>query len=149
MEIVIRINRVGKHIAEKYAAKYYNAIGLGIDFTARDIQQEAKKKGLPWEKAKAFDGSAVLGEFMGIEEIDDLNNLNFSLLVNNKPVQEGNTSNMIFNVNKIIAYVSQFMTLKIGDLIFTGTPEGVGPVNQHDVLEGFIEEKKMFQLKVK
>src|SRR5690606_7091592 len=121
-------NRVGKHIEEKFAHKYYDEIGLGIDFTARDLQQQCKEKGLPWEKAKAFDQSAVLSrDFISKNDID-LNNLNFSLEKNGKICQKGNTSDMIFNVNKLISYLSQFVTFKKGDLIYTGTPEGVGPV---------------------
>jgi acylpyruvate hydrolase len=148
-EIVVRINKLGKNISKKFAHTYYNEIGLGIDFTARDIQEECKQKGLPWEKAKAFDGSAVVSEkFISTEQID-CKNLNFSLLKNGEIVQEGNTSNVLFDIDTIISYVSQFMTLKIGDLIYTGTPAGVGPVSIGDELIGYIQEQKMFDLKIK
>jgi acylpyruvate hydrolase len=148
-EIVVKINKLGKNISKKFAHTYYNEIGLGIDFTARDIQEECKLKGLPWEKAKAFDGSAVISEkFISTEQID-CKNLNFSLLKNGEKVQEGNTSNVLFDIDTIISYVSQFMTLKIGDLIFTGTPAGVGPVKISDELIGYIEQEKMFDLKIK
>lgn len=149
IEIVVKINRVGKFIEEKFAYKYYDEIGLGIDFTARDIQQQCKEKGLPWEKAKAFDNSAPVGLFINKSDIKDLNNIKFSLLKNGKIVQEGNTKDMIFNIDKIITYISQFVTLKVGDLIFTGTPAGVGPVAIDDKLEGFIEQNKMLTLDIK
>ena len=149
-EIVVRINRVGKNIQKKFAHKYYDEIGLGIDFTARDIQQSFKEQGLPWEKAKAFDGSAPVGQsFIPISEVKDLNNVNFKLLINGEQRQVGNTSDMDFSIDTIIEYISQFVTLKIGDLIFTGTPEGVGPVKINDHLEGFIENKKVLDLKIK
>lgn len=149
IEIVIKINRIGKHIEERFAHKYYDEIGLGIDFTARDIQQQCKEKGLPWEKAKAFDGSAPLGNFINKNELNDLNNINFSLTRNKNIVQKGNTKDMLFNFDKIIVHVSQYFTLKIGDLIYTGTPAGVGKVEINDVLEGFIEDKKMLSIRVK
>lgn len=148
-EIIIKINRLGKHISEKYAHRYYDEIGIGIDFTARDLQSKAKEKGLPWEIAKAFDGSAPLSEFLPVSNFKDINDLNFSLKINKKIVQEGNTKNMIFSYNKIIAYVSQFITLKIGDLIFTGTPAGVGQVFLNDRLEVYIEDQKMMDFLVK
>ena len=149
VELVIRINRLGKHIEEKFAHKYYDQIGLGIDFTARDIQQEVKEKGLPWEKAKGFDGSAVISKkYLDKKELE-LADLNFSLKKNGEMVQSGNTQQMLFKIDQIIAYISQFYTLKIGDLIYTGTPAGVGQVNPGDVLEGFIEEQKMFKVKVR
>ena len=149
VELVIRINRLGKHIEEKFAHKYYDQIGLGIDFTARDIQQEVKEKGLPWEKAKGFDGSAVISrKYLNKKELE-LADLNFSLKKNGEIVQSGNTQQMLFKIDQIIAYISQFYTLKIGDLIYTGTPAGVGQVNPGDVLEGFIEEQKMFKVKVR
>ena len=149
VELVIRIKRLGKHIEEKFAHKYYDQIGLGIDFTARDIQQEVKEKGLPWEKAKGFDGSAVISrKYIDKKEIE-LADLNFSLKKNGEIVQSGNTQQMLFKIDQIIAYVSQFYTLKIGDLIYTGTPAGVGKVNPGDFLEGFIEEQKMFEVKVR
>ena len=149
VELVIRINRLGKHIEEKFAHKYYDQIGLGIDFTARDIQQEVKEKGLPWEKAKGFDGSAVISrKYLDKKELE-LADLNFSLKKNGEIVQSGNTQQMLFKIDQIIAYISQFYTLKIGDLIYTGTPAGVGQVHPGDVLEGFIEEQKMFKVKVR
>lgn len=149
VELVIRINRLGKHIEEKFAHKYYEQIGLGIDFTARDIQQEVKEKGLPWEKAKGFDGSAVISrKYLDKKELE-LADLNFSLKKNGEIVQSGNTQQMLFKIDKIIAYISQFYTLKIGDLIYTGTPAGVGQVKPGDVLEGFIEEQKMFNVNVR
>ena len=148
-EIVIKINRLGKNIAEKYAHRYYDEIGIGIDFTARDLQQKAKDKGLPWEIAKAFDGSAPLSEFVPLKSFKDINNVNFSLNINEKLVQTGNTKDMIFSVDRIIEYISQFVTLKIGDLIFTGTPAGVGQVKINDRLEAFIEDKKMMDFMVK
>ena len=149
VEIVVKINRLGKHIEERFAHKYYNEIGVGVDFTARDIQQQQKEKGLPWEKAKAFDGSAPTSKFYNINEFDDINNLNFSLQVNGETKQAGNTKDMLFNIDKIIAYVSQFFTLKIGDLIFTGTPEGVGPIAINDKIDCFIEDKKLLSFNVK
>ncbi|MEQ8909219.1 MAG: fumarylacetoacetate hydrolase family protein [Vicingaceae bacterium] len=148
-ELVVRIDRIGKHIAEKFAHKYYNQITLGIDFTARDMQQELKDKGLPWEKAKAFDGSAPIGKLMDKEEFPDLNKLKFTCLINAEEKQVGNTADMLFNIDQLIAYVSQFFTLKIGDLIFTGTPAGVGKINKNDQIEGFIEGQKVLNLKVK
>ena len=148
-EIVIKIDRLGKHISEKFAQRYYKEIGIGIDFTARDLQAKAKEKGLPWEIAKAFDGSAPLSEFLPVSDFKDVNNINFSLKINDKIVQEGNTKDMIFSFNKIISYVSQFVTLKIGDLIFTGTPAGVGQVFINDRLEAYIEDQKMMDFLVK
>lgn len=149
VEMLVKINRVGKHIDAKFAHKYYDSIGLGIDFTARDLQAELKEKGLPWEKAKAFDGSAVIGEFIDKSEFESLNDINFKLTKNNEVVQEGNTKQMLWKIDELIAYVSQFFTLRIGDIIFTGTPKGVGKVNPEDVLEGFIEDKKLFRIQVK
>lgn len=148
-EIVVRIDKVGKNIQEKFAANYYNEIGLGIDFTARDLQEECKAKGLPWERAKAFDNSAPIGDFYIDKKELDLKNLNFRLDKNGESVQKGETKNMIFSIDQIISYVSQFITLKVGDLIFTGTPAGVGPVKIGDQLIGFIEDKKMFELNIK
>ena len=148
-ELVFRISRTGKNIAEKFAHKYYSEVGLGIDFTARDLQDFCKKNGHPWEIAKSFEGSAALSkEFISKEDID-LNNLNFSLMKNGKVVQSGNSNDMIFNIDRLIAYISQFMTLKIGDLIYTGTPEGVGPIEIGDELAGYIGEREMFLVKVK
>lgn len=150
VELLVKINKVGKHIQEKFAHKYYEEIGLGIDFTARDLQQKLKDKGLPWEKAKAFDGAAVLGEkWINKNSFGDLNNINFSLLRNADVVQNGNTGMMLWKVDEIIAYISQFFTLKIGDVIFTGTPAGVGKVEVDDKLKGFIEEEEIFSINVK
>jgi acylpyruvate hydrolase len=149
VELVIRINRLGKTIEARFASRYYDEIGLGIDFTARDIQRQLKEKGLPWEKSKAFDSSAVLGRFIQKEELGDLGQIEFSLRKNGEVVQHGNSCDMIFPVDTIIEYISQYVTLKIGDLIYTGTPEGVGPVKINDRLEGFIGERKMFDFLVK
>lgn len=149
VEILVKINRVGKHIAEKFAHKYYDEIGLGIDFTARDVQKTCKEKGLPWEKAKAFDSSAVLGDFYHRENFENLQNIDFSLHKNGTVVQQGNTANMLWQIDQLIAYVSKFLTLKKGDIIFTGTPEGVGNIVIDDVLKGFVKEKKAFEIKVK
>ncbi|WP_456379131.1 fumarylacetoacetate hydrolase family protein [Lutibacter sp.] len=149
VEILVKINKVGKYIDEKFAHKYYDEIGLGIDFTARDIQADSKKKGLPWEKAKAFDGSAVISEFVLKENLGDLTNLKFSLHKNNELVQDGNTNAMLWKIDELIAYVSQFFTLKKGDVIFTGTPAGVGKVSENDILVGKIQEKEFFSIKIK
>ena len=149
LEIVLKINRIGKHIEARFAHKYFEEIGLGIDFTARDIQQQCKEKGHPWEKAKGFDGSAPLGELVNKSEFSNLADISFSLTQNGATKQKGNTSDMIFSFNEIISYVSKFMTLKIGDLIYTGTPAGVGPVSQNDLLEGFIGDKKMLSCRIK
>lgn len=149
IEILVKINRVGKHIDPKFAHKYYDEIGLGIDFTARDVQARLKDKGLPWEKAKAFDGSAVIGEFLPKSQFNSLENITFELTSNGKQVQIGNTSHMLWKIDEVISYVSQYFTLKIGDIIFTGTPEGVERVNPEDILEGFIEGQKLFRIQVK
>ena len=149
VEILVRINKVGKYIDAKFAPNYYDEIGLGIDFTARDLQAKLKEKGLPWEKAKAFDGSAVIGSFLSKKDFSSTENINFELKSNGKTVQKGNTSHMLWKIDELVAYVSQFFTLKIGDIIFTGTPEGVAKVNPNDVLEGFIENKKLFRIQVK
>ena len=138
-ELVVKIDRVGKNISQKFAHKYYSELSVGIDFTARDLQQECKEKGLPWERAKAFDGSAPVGRFIGKDKFQTLSDLNFSLKINGELKQQGNTGNMLFSIDAIIAYVSQFFTLKIGDLIFTGTPEGVGPIAINDSFEAFLE----------
>lgn len=148
LEIVIKISKAGKYIEPEFAHKYFDEIGLGIDFTARDIQQQCKEKGLPWEKAKAFDGSAPIGEFISKTEIKNLNDMDFELFVNGNSRQRGNSGNMIFNVAQIISYVSKFITLKTGDLIFTGTPSGVAPVKQGDTLAGFLNGKKLLEIKV-
>ena len=149
VEVLVRINRIGKYIEEKFAHKYYQEIGLGIDFTARDVQQNLKDKGLPWEKAKAFDGSALIGSWYNKNNFLDLNQLDFELVKNNETVQKGNTSQMLWSIDTLINEVSRFFTLKIGDVIFTGTPAGVGPVVVNDVLEGYLEGKKAFTLKIK
>lgn len=149
VELVLRIHKPGKNISEKFSSRYYNQIGIGIDFTARDIQQQCKEEGLPWEKAKAFDHSAPVSHFIPITEIENLNNIHFRLDINGKTVQTGNSSDMIFNFDKIVSYVSSFITLKIGDLIFTGTPQGVGPVKAGDKLECFMQGVKMLSFNVK
>jgi 2-keto-4-pentenoate hydratase/2-oxohepta-3-ene-1,7-dioic acid hydratase in catechol pathway len=149
LEVIVKINKVGKYIEPKFAHKYYDEIGVGIDFTARDLQQKLKDKGLPWEKAKAFDGSAVIGDFVSKSDFKSLDNLNFELTNNGVTVQKGNTSYMLWKIDELIAYVSQFFTLKIGDIIFTGTPEGVAVVRPDDVLEGFLEGNKLFRIQVK
>jgi len=150
VEVLVKIRKIGKHIQEKFAHKYYDEIGLGIDFTARDLQEKLKEKGLPWEKAKAFDGAAVIGHnWLNKSELGDINNLNFSLEKNAEMVQQGNTSHMLWKIDELIAYISTYFTLKIGDVIFTGTPAGVGKVSPEDKLEGFLENKKMFSIKVK
>lgn len=149
IEIVLKINKVGKHIDEQFAHKYYDEIGLGIDFTARDLQAQCKAKGLPWEKAKAFDGSAPLGKFIQKSELKDLGNLSFNLVINGVQKQIGNTKDLLFSFDKIIAYVSQFITLKVGDLIYTGTPEGVGPVKVGDKLIGSLEGITLLEFEVK
>lgn len=149
VEILVKINKVGKYIDPKFAHKYYDEIGLGIDFTARDVQAELKAKGLPWEKAKAFDGSAVVGDFMRKERFADLSNINFELHNNGNMVQKGNTKQMLWKIDELVAYVSQYFTLRTGDIIFTGTPEGVAKVSPGDVLEGFIEGNKVFRIQVK
>lgn len=149
VEIIVKICKVGKHIAPKFAHKYYEEIGLGIDFTARDLQAKLKEKGLPWEKAKAFDGSAVVSEFIPKTEFSSLNDINFELTNNGTVVQKGNTQFMLWKIDELISYASQYFTLKTGDILFTGTPEGVAKVSANDVLEGFIEGKKMFRIQVK
>ena len=143
VEVLVKINKVGKHIATRFAHKYYDEVGLGIDFTARDIQQQCKEKGLPWEKAKAFDGSAVIGDFYDKSNFD-LENLSFKLFKNDKVVQDGNTKAMLWKVDELISYVSQYFTLKKGDIIFTGTPAGVGKVSENDILIGEINNCKAF-----
>lgn len=149
LEIIVKINKVGKYIDAKFAHKYYDEIGVGIDFTARDLQQKLKDKGLPWEKAKAFDGSAVIGDFMPKSAFQSLENLTFELTNNGVAVQKGNTDFMLWKIDELIAYVSQYFTLKIGDIIFTGTPEGVAAVHPDDILEGFLEGNKLFRIQVK
>lgn len=149
VEVLVKIKKVGKYIDVKFAHKYYDEIGLGIDFTARDLQSELKAKGLPWEKAKAFDGSAVIGDFVDKSEFTSLDNINFELTSNGTVVQQGNTAQMLWKIDELIAYISQYFTLRTGDIIFTGTPKGVAKVNTDDVLEGYLEGKKMFRIQVK
>ena len=149
IELVVKINKVGKYIEPKFAHKYYDEISVGIDFTARDLQDQLKAKGLPWEKAKAFDGSAVIGEFVSKEQFTSLDDVNFELLKNGQVAQKGNSSLMLWKIDELIAYVSQFLTLKIGDIIFTGTPEGVAAVQPNDVLEGYLEGQQLFRIQVK
>lgn len=150
VELVLRINKEGKNIQEKYSSKYYDAIGLGIDFTARDLQQKAKEKGLPWDIAKGFNGSAPISDkFIPVADIQDLKNINFSLTVNGELRQQGNTSLMLFSFDYIISYLSKFFTLRAGDLIFTGTPKGVGPVKVGDRLSGSIENEKVLEFDIK
>lgn len=147
LEVVLKISKGGKYIQEENADKYYDEIGLGIDFTARDLQSQLKAKGLPWELSKGFDGSAVISDFY--KKVDfDMKNINFSLMKNKEEVQNGNTSLMIFSPEKIIAFVSQYFTLRVGDLIFTGTPKGVGKVSENDILEAFLEDQKVFDLRI-
>ncbi len=149
VEVLVKINRIGKHIDRKFAHKYYDEIGLGIDFTARDLQNQLKEKGLPWEKAKAFDGAAVIGDWIPINEINNVNAIEFSLKKNDNIVQIGNSSLMLWKIDELLEYISKYFTLKIGDIIFTGTPAGVGKVEANDKLVGFIEDKKMFSITVK
>jgi 2-keto-4-pentenoate hydratase/2-oxohepta-3-ene-1,7-dioic acid hydratase in catechol pathway len=148
-EIVLKINRLGRHIDEKFAHKYYDELTVGIDFTARDIQKQQKTKGLPWEKAKAFDQSAPVGRFVSKTQLPSVNNLNFHLNLNGNMVQKGNTSDMLFSFDKLISFVSQFITLKVGDLVYTGTPAGVGPVKIGDRLEAFLENEKLLAFNVR
>ncbi|MDX1543395.1 MAG: fumarylacetoacetate hydrolase family protein [Christiangramia sp.] len=150
VEVLVKIKKIGKHIQEKFAHKYYDEIGLGIDFTARDLQQKLKEKGLPWEKAKAFDGAAVISnKWLDKKELGDVDDLNFSLDLNDEIVQQASTSHMLWKIDELIAYISTYFTLKIGDIIFTGTPAGVGKVSPDDRLTGYLEGKKMFSIKVK
>ena len=149
VEVLVKINKIGKYIDAKFAHKYYDEIGLGIDFTARDIQAKLKEKGLPWEKAKAFDGSAVIGDFIKKSEFESLDNINFQLTNNGEVVQRGNTASMLWKIDELVAYASKYFTLRTGDIIFTGTPEGVAKVSPEDILEGYIEDKKIFRIQVK
>ncbi|NDV46642.1 FAA hydrolase family protein [Paludibacter sp. 221] len=148
-ELIVKINRLGKNIAPRFAHRYYSEIGLGIDFTARDLQRKLRAEGKPWEVCKAFDGSAVVGDFLPADKFPDIQNLQFYLDINGKTVQQGNTADMIFPVDELIAYISKFFTLKIGDLIFTGTPAGVGTVSINDRLEGYLMGNKMFSFLIK
>jgi len=149
IELVLKVCKEGKHISEKFAANYYDEIGLGVDFTARDIQSRHKEKGLPWELAKAFDGSAPISSFLPKADFKDLYNINFKLDINGETKQSGNTNMLLFSFESIIAFVSQYITLKKGDLIFTGTPAGVGKVNVGDHLQGYIEDNKLLDFYVK
>ena len=149
VELVLRLCKMGKNIHEKFAATYFDAIGLGIDFTARDLQTKAKNKGLPWTLAKGFDGSAPVSEFIPVEEFNDLQNINFSLNVDGQLKQQGNSALMLFSFNQIISYISRFITLRSGDLIYTGTPKGVGPIKIGNKLEGYIEDKKLLEVEIK
>ena len=149
VEVLVKICKVGKYISPKFAHKYYDEISVGIDFTARDLQTILKEKGLPWEKAKAFDHSAIIGDFLPKKNFSSLENINCELRKNSEIVQKGSTSLMLWNIDEIVSYVSQFFTLKKGDIIFTGTPKGVASVKENDVLEGFLEGKQMFKIQVK
>ncbi|MEN9929464.1 MAG: hypothetical protein RLZZ231_1385 [Bacteroidota bacterium] len=149
IELLVKINKVGKYIDAKFASSYYDEIGIGIDFTARDVQAKLKEKGLPWEKAKSFDGATVLGDFVSKELFSDVNAINFELKKNGVSVQKGNSSWMLWKIDELIAHVSQYFTLKKGDIIFTGTPEGVSAVQPNDILEGFLENNRMFRIQVK
>jgi 2-keto-4-pentenoate hydratase/2-oxohepta-3-ene-1,7-dioic acid hydratase in catechol pathway len=148
-EVVVRISKNGKFIQEKFAHKYYDAITLGIDFTARDLQREQQKKGLPWEIAKAFDGSAAIGNFRDINADIDVNNLSFELKKNDEPVQNGHTKDMVFRIDQIIAHASKYFTINIGDLLFTGTPAGVGPVTVGDKLDGYLLGERVLEVEIK
>ena len=149
IEILVLINRLGRHIKEEFSSKYYNKITVGIDFTARDYQNELKEKGLPWEKSKAFDGSALVGQWKDKNTFDDLDKLEFHLLKNGQKVQQSNISEMLWSIDELISHSSKFFTLKIGDILFTGTPSGVGPVKKNDLLEGFLNNERLFSIKVK
>ena len=149
IELIVKISKVGKYIEPKFAHKYYDEISVGIDFTARDLQDKLKAKGLPWEKAKAFDGSAVIGDFLPKNKFSSLENITFELHRNNETVQKGNSNLMLWKIDELISYVSQYFTLKIGDIIFTGTPEGVAAVKPNDVLEGFLEGQQLFRIQIK
>lgn len=149
IELVVKICKVGKHIDQKFAHKYFDEIGIGIDFTARDLQSELKSKGLPWEIAKGFDGSAIISDLSSKNNFKSLESITFELHKNGEVVQRGNSSHMLWNIDEIISYVSKYFTLKTGDLIFTGTPAGVGRVEANDVLEGYLEGEKRFRLQIK
>lgn len=149
VELVLSISKLGKHIQERFAHTYYQEIGIGIDFTARDIQRKCREKGLPWEMAKSFDGSGPVSKFIPLSSLENPQDIAFSLRKNGELVQQGRSSDMIFNFNQLISYVSKFSTLKMGDLMFTGTPSGVGPVQPGDRLEAYLENKKMLDIKVK
>ena len=149
IEVLVLINRLGRHIDEEFSSRYYDKITIGVDFTARDYQSELKKKGLPWEKSKAFDGSALVGEWKDKTTFDDLKNLEFYLLKNDEKVQHSNISKMLWSIDELISHSSKFFTLKIGDILFTGTPSGVGPVKKDDFLEGYLNDEKLFSIKIK
>ena len=149
VEIVLKLNRLGKNVAAKFAHRYYNEIAIGIDFTARDLQQKCKEKGLPWEVSKCFDGAAPISNFISIDKFSDINNINFRLELNGEVAQKGNTGEMIFKVDELIEHVTKYMTIKIGDYLFTGTPSGVGPVKIGDRLTAYIEDEKMLDFVVK
>jgi 2-keto-4-pentenoate hydratase/2-oxohepta-3-ene-1,7-dioic acid hydratase in catechol pathway len=148
-EVVVRICRLGKSIPERFAHRYYDAVTVGIDFTARDLQQKLREKGRPWEICKGFDGSAAIGEWVEMEKFRDIQAIHFHLDINGKTVQEGCTSDMMYKVDEIIAYISKFFTLKTGDILYTGTPAGVGPVHIDDHLEGYLEDRKVLEFNCK
>lgn len=149
VEVLVKIKKVGKHIDKKFAHTYYDEIGLGIDFTARDLQSKLKEKGLPWEKAKGFDGAAVIGRWLPKNHFENTNDMDFALLKNNQVVQKGNTTHMLWKIDELISYVSTYFMLKKGDIIFTGTPAGVGKIQANDYLTGILEGQEMFHLKIK
>ena len=149
VEIILKFNRVGKHIEPKFSKKYFDKISLGIDFTARDLQRKFKENGLPWDIAKGFDNSAMIGDWLSVDLFDDIDNINFRLEKNGEIVQKSNSSNMIWKIDQLISKASTFFTIKIGDIMFTGTPEGVGKVLENDLLEGYIDDKKVFSVRVK
>ena len=149
VEVLVKIKKVGKHIDKKFAHTYYDEVGLGIDFTARDLQSKLKEKGFPWEKAKGFDGAAVIGKWISKSNFKNLDDLNFSLIKNNVAVQNGNTSLMLWKIDELISYVSTYFMLKKGDVIFTGTPAGVGKIQANDYLSGILEGQELFSLKIK
>ena len=148
-ELVIRICRLGKNIPQRFAHRYYDAVTVGIDFTARDVQQQLREKGRPWDRSKSFDGAAAIGEWVGKDKFLDVQALRFHLDINGQTVQEGCTADMVFGIDEIVAYISQYFTLKTGDVIFTGTPAGVGPVHIDDHLEGYVEERKVLEFNCK
>ena len=149
VEIILKFNRVGKHIEPKFSKKYFDKVSLGIDFTARDLQRKFKENGLPWDIAKGFDNSAMIGDWLSVDLFDDIDNINFRLEKNGEIVQKSNSSNMIWKIDQLISIASTFFTIKIGDIMFTGTPEGVGKVVENDLLEGYIDDKKVFSVRVK
>ena len=149
VEIILKFNRVGKHIEPKFSKKYFDKISLGIDFTARDLQRKFKENGLPWDIAKGFDNSAMIGDWLSVDLFDDIDSINFRLEKNGEIVQKSNSSNMIWKIDQLISKASTFFTIKIGDIMFTGTPEGVGKVVENDLLEGYIDDKKVFSVRVK